>query len=310
MFLLVYVFFDFAGLFDGSRSGSAGSAEYRRPQNFQAPFRRSRSPISGPAGTCRSGAFVSRNIYTPLQFHLVRRLGIGYAHRANLATLLIAFAFVGLWHRHEPRLPGMGHRPWGRSCSSRSSFAIGTRSTASLQTRYGIACAARHRSRSTCSSSFLSRCASSCGSSSAYEIDSYSGYRACRLWIAVKLLARDGDDRSNRRRSSSTRASESLDDRRRCSPTLTIVTRSIFERSRRTSPSTPGMRQDLAALPRRLCADTWRMQSIDDRQLADAYLTMVNQMTEREARFRANRQVSGRDCRKAPSKRCTRTRES
>ena len=45
------------------------------------------------------GAFVLRNIYTPLQLRMVRRWGPKRAAPLGLLALLASWMFVGIWHR-------------------------------------------------------------------------------------------------------------------------------------------------------------------------------------------------------------------
>ena len=45
------------------------------------------------------GQFVLRNLFTPIQLQLVRKVGIKWAPAASIITMVISFGFVGLWHR-------------------------------------------------------------------------------------------------------------------------------------------------------------------------------------------------------------------
>lgn len=98
MFLLIYVFFDFAG-YSRVALGVGRLCGIPTPQNFKAPLLAPSITAFWTRWHMSLGSFVSRNIYTPLQLGLVRRLGLARAHWASLATLLLSFAFVGVWHR-------------------------------------------------------------------------------------------------------------------------------------------------------------------------------------------------------------------
>ena len=45
------------------------------------------------------GQFVRRNLFTPIQLQLVRRIGVQRAIIASVVTMVLSFGFVGLWHR-------------------------------------------------------------------------------------------------------------------------------------------------------------------------------------------------------------------
>lgn len=107
--LLVYVFFDFAGysrvaLAIGRLSGVP------TPVNFAAPFASTTVTEFWTRWHVSLGAFVRRNIYLPLQVRAVRTLGLRWAYSATMATLVVSFGFVGLWHRVT-----VGLLAWGAS---------------------------------------------------------------------------------------------------------------------------------------------------------------------------------------------------
>lgn len=98
MFLLVYLFFDFAG-YSRIALGIGRLCGIPTPVNFNAPLLATSVTNFWTRWHMSLGAFVLRNIYTPLQLGLTRRLGAVRAHWVSLLTLLVSFAFVGLWHR-------------------------------------------------------------------------------------------------------------------------------------------------------------------------------------------------------------------
>src|SRR5260370_20160513 len=109
--VMVYVFFDFAGysrvaLAIGRLSGIP------TPVNFAAPFASTTVTEFWTRWHMSLGAFVRRNIYLPVQLHLVRRAGVRWAHLVTVLSLVLSFAFVGLWHRLSARFllwgAGMG----------------------------------------------------------------------------------------------------------------------------------------------------------------------------------------------------------
>ena len=102
MFLLVYVFFDFAG-YSRIALGIGRICGIPTPVNFRAPFSAENVTAFWTRWHMSLGAFVSRNIFTPLQLSLVRRFGVRAAHHVSLITLVLAFGFVGLWHRVSVR---------------------------------------------------------------------------------------------------------------------------------------------------------------------------------------------------------------
>jgi D-alanyl-lipoteichoic acid acyltransferase DltB (MBOAT superfamily) len=98
MLLLVYIFFDFAG-YSRVAVGIGRLCSIPTPENFNAPFLASSVTAFWTRWHMSLSAFVWRNIYIPLQMTLTRRFGIGRAHLVGVIPLLLAFGFVGLWHR-------------------------------------------------------------------------------------------------------------------------------------------------------------------------------------------------------------------
>jgi D-alanyl-lipoteichoic acid acyltransferase DltB (MBOAT superfamily) len=96
--LVVYVFFDFAGYSHVARAiGTLNGVP--TPINFAAPFKSVTVTEFWTRWHVSLGAFVRRNVYLPLQMNGVRRTGIRWAHLVTAATLVVAFGFVGAWHR-------------------------------------------------------------------------------------------------------------------------------------------------------------------------------------------------------------------
>ncbi len=96
--LAVYIFFDFAGY---SRVARGLGLLYRvpTPENFSAPFLAVSVTDFWTRWHMSMGQFVRRNLFTPIQLNLVRAVGIKNAGWVSLATMVVSFGFVGLWHR-------------------------------------------------------------------------------------------------------------------------------------------------------------------------------------------------------------------
>jgi membrane protein involved in D-alanine export len=109
--VLIYVFFDFAGYSRVAVAIGRLSA-IPTPVNFAAPFASSTMTEFWTRWHMSLGAFVRRNLYLPVQLHLVRRAGLRWAHVVTVLSLVLSFAFVGLWHRLSLRFllwgAGMG----------------------------------------------------------------------------------------------------------------------------------------------------------------------------------------------------------
>ena len=96
--LVVYVFFDFAGYSHVARAiGTLNGVP--TPINFAAPFRSMTVTEFWTRWHVSLGEFVRRNVYLPLQMRGVRRTGVRWSHLVTAATLIVAFGFVGAWHR-------------------------------------------------------------------------------------------------------------------------------------------------------------------------------------------------------------------
>ena len=96
--LFAYIFFDFAG-YSRIALGIGLALAVPTPQNFRSPFGSSSLTDFFTRWHMSLGTFVQRNIYTPLQLYSVRRWGIRRAGLTSLCALLLAWIFVGLWHR-------------------------------------------------------------------------------------------------------------------------------------------------------------------------------------------------------------------
>jgi alginate O-acetyltransferase complex protein AlgI len=109
--VLIYVFFDFAGYSRVAVAIGRLSA-IPTPVNFSAPFASSTLTEFWTRWHMSLGAFVRRNLYLPVQLHLVRTYGLRWAHVVTVLSLVLSFAFVGLWHRLSIRFllwgAGMG----------------------------------------------------------------------------------------------------------------------------------------------------------------------------------------------------------
>jgi len=106
-YLLVYLFFDFAG-YSRVAVGIGGLCGIPTPRNFHAPFAAVSITDFWTRWHASLSAFVRRNFYLPLQLRLVRRLGRERAPYAGLLSLVVAFGFVGVWHQI-----GFGFLLWG-----------------------------------------------------------------------------------------------------------------------------------------------------------------------------------------------------
>ena len=96
--LFVYLFFDFAG-YSRSRFGVGTLMGVPTPPNFRAPFAARNVTDFFTRWHMSLGGWVQRNMYVPLQLRLVRRFGVRRALWLALATLIVCWLFVGLWHR-------------------------------------------------------------------------------------------------------------------------------------------------------------------------------------------------------------------
>ena len=96
--LVIYVFFDFAGYSKIAR-GLGHLYGIPTPVNFNAPFLATSVTEFFTRWHMSMGQFIRRNLFTPIQLQLVRRVGIEWSSAASIITLVISFGFVGLWHR-------------------------------------------------------------------------------------------------------------------------------------------------------------------------------------------------------------------
>ena len=98
LILPIYVFFDFAGYSKIAR-GLGLLYGIPTPINFNAPFLATSITDFWTRWHMSMGQFVLRNLFTPIQLQLVRKVGIKWAPAASIITMVISFGFVGLWHR-------------------------------------------------------------------------------------------------------------------------------------------------------------------------------------------------------------------
>ncbi|HEX3151273.1 MAG TPA: MBOAT family O-acyltransferase [Gemmataceae bacterium] len=96
--LFVYLFFDFAG-YSRIALGVGTLMGVPTPSNFRAPFAARNITDFFSRWHMSLGGWVQRNIYVPLQLKLVRQFGVRRALWLALATLIVCWLFVGLWHR-------------------------------------------------------------------------------------------------------------------------------------------------------------------------------------------------------------------
>ncbi len=96
--LVVYVFFDFAGYSKIAR-GMGLLYGIPTPINFNKPFLATSVTELFTRWHMSMGQFIKRNLFTPIQLQLVRRVGVKWAAAASIITMVISFGFVGLWHR-------------------------------------------------------------------------------------------------------------------------------------------------------------------------------------------------------------------
>lgn len=97
-YLLVYIFFDFAG-YSSVALGLGQLCGIPTPRNFSNPFFAQSVTDFWNRWHISLGDFVRRNIFTPLQLHLLRLTKGHYSTICNLLVLLVSFSFVALWHR-------------------------------------------------------------------------------------------------------------------------------------------------------------------------------------------------------------------
>jgi len=96
--LIFYVFFDFAGYSKIAR-GMGILYGIPTPVNFNSPFLATSVTDFWTRWHMSMGQFVLRNLFIPIQLQLVRKVGVKWAPAASIISMIISFAFVGLWHR-------------------------------------------------------------------------------------------------------------------------------------------------------------------------------------------------------------------
>ena len=106
-YLLVFIFFDFAG-YSRIALGIGRLMGIATPQNFRAPFLSRTATEFFTRWHISLGDFIKRDLYMPMQLHLVRRWGTKRAVWAGLLALLVSWIVVGLWHRISPTFMAYG----------------------------------------------------------------------------------------------------------------------------------------------------------------------------------------------------------
>ena len=96
--LVVYVFFDFCGYSKIAR-GMGLLYGIPTPVNFNAPFLATSVTELFTRWHMSMGQFIRRNLFSPIQLYLVRKFGLKLAPLVSVITMMVSFAFVGLWHR-------------------------------------------------------------------------------------------------------------------------------------------------------------------------------------------------------------------
>jgi D-alanyl-lipoteichoic acid acyltransferase DltB (MBOAT superfamily) len=96
--IVLYVYFDFWGYSLVAR-GTGLLLSVPTPVNFRAPLLSTSVTEFWTRWHMSLGAFVRKNIFTPVQVALVRHFGVKRAYYTNLVALCLSFGFVGLWHR-------------------------------------------------------------------------------------------------------------------------------------------------------------------------------------------------------------------
>jgi D-alanyl-lipoteichoic acid acyltransferase DltB (MBOAT superfamily) len=107
--LLVYLFFDFAGV-SLAALGIGRLLGVPTPVNFDRPFLAASLTDFWQRWHASLGAWVRVHVFLPLQVRLVRAWGVRRAYAAGLLVLIASFGFVGAWHRFDARflLWGLG----------------------------------------------------------------------------------------------------------------------------------------------------------------------------------------------------------
>ncbi len=97
-FVLIYLFFDFAG-YSLVALGIGRLCGVPTPVNFRAPFKSKTVTEFFTRWHISLGDFIRKNVFIPMQAHLVRRFGLASAGLVAFATMAGSFLVVGLWHR-------------------------------------------------------------------------------------------------------------------------------------------------------------------------------------------------------------------
>lgn len=94
----LYVYFDFAG-YSLVALGIGRLLKVPTPVNFDRPFTSPSLTDFWLRWHASLGSWIRRNIYFPSQFALMRRTDGEHAYLVNTLSLVVAFTFVGVWHR-------------------------------------------------------------------------------------------------------------------------------------------------------------------------------------------------------------------
>ena len=94
----IYIFLDFAG-YSLIALGIGRLIGIPTPVNFNRPFRATSLTDFWSRWHMSLGDWVRRHIYLPLQLTFMRRFSGGSEYIVNAISLMVAFTFVGLWHR-------------------------------------------------------------------------------------------------------------------------------------------------------------------------------------------------------------------
>ena len=97
-----YVLFDFGG-YSVMAFGLGRLLGVPTPLNFRRPFLAGSVSEYWRRWHISLGDWVRRNLFTPLQVRLVRRLGSQHAVTVGVLSLVVCFAGVGVWHRFNSR---------------------------------------------------------------------------------------------------------------------------------------------------------------------------------------------------------------
>jgi alginate O-acetyltransferase complex protein AlgI len=94
----IYIYFDFAG-YSLIALGLGRLIGVPTPVNFDRPWLATSLTDFWSRWHMSLGDWVRRHIYLPLQFSFMRRFSGGSEYAVNAVSLIVAFTFVGLWHR-------------------------------------------------------------------------------------------------------------------------------------------------------------------------------------------------------------------